>query len=148
MSKKIASLALLFSAFGLTACQDTASPTTTVVHNTTSQETPSVIAEVNQLTTLPTTERNSAKLIQEAGFCLIEFTGYFPKAKVTEHWALEKLHPVSATITIEHFQDEALTQATASHSDPLDHTAPERLANLEKLKQYFKTKDLERCQTT
>lgn len=137
-------LGTCLGSLSLAACQHGANTHTQTI---TQQPTPYVVAEVTQLATAPETERNTARLIQEHGFCLIEFVGYFPKAKVTEHWAIAKQHPVSATITVEHFADDALTQPTSSFSEPLDHQDAERLANLKKLKSYFKAGDLKRCET-
>lgn len=143
----LGSLALL----AFTGCQNTAINTvasaTTGAKTTTAQHPsyPILIAEVNNLSTEPDAKRNSAKLMQEHQFCLIEFTGYFPKAKVTEHWAMVNTAPVSASVTIEHFSDDALTLALSSESSPLDHSTSEQQQNFSKLLNYFKAEDIARC---
>ncbi|WP_227554032.1 hypothetical protein [Acinetobacter haemolyticus] len=83
--------ALLFSittSLIFTGCSSSPIQTTTATQ---------ILEQVQNIEATPTTENNTARLIQQPKNCFIEFTGNFEGGQAVEHWIFNRQGLISAS---------------------------------------------------
>lgn len=100
---------------------------------------PNVLEQHKNIAVEPETQHNIARLIKQSNNCLIEFTGNFANGKATEYWLFKNGELLSAFSQV-----EADTEQQRTVFDIQD---PEKLKNFAALKNNFKAKNVEQCQS-
>lgn len=114
-------------AFSLAACS-------TVPSNS---NTPIVLEQHKNLSVIPETKHNTARLIKQIDNCVIEFTGNFETGKATEYWIFKGEQLISAYSNI-----NAELENKQTVFDPQD---PSKQQNLAVLKKNFSPAKLQQC---
>ncbi|WP_288455907.1 hypothetical protein [uncultured Acinetobacter sp.] len=126
MTKKIIFPAILMT-LALSACSTTPS----------NPNAPTVLEQHKNISAVPNTKHNLARLIRQTDNCVIEFTGNFETGKATEHWIFKGEQLISAFSNV-----DADIEQKQTVFDPKD---AEKLKNFNSLKNNFKVSNLEKC---
>ncbi len=129
--------ALLFSittSLIFTGCSSSPIQTTTATQ---------ILEQVQNIEATPTTENNTARLIQQPKNCFIEFTGNFEGGQAVEHWIFNQQGLISAQSTTTEYADQA--QAASQKQTSFDIKDTETQENFKKLKSNFNEQKLAKC---
>lgn len=104
-----------------------------------------LLEQHQNLLATPNTQSNQARLLRQKSQCIIEFTGQFDAAKVTEYWVF-KNDQLLQNHTLYHATPNTATAQDQPQKQQFNPQDPEKYANFLALKQHFSQKALAQCQ--
>ena len=104
----------------------------------TSPNSPVVLEQHKNISVVPETKHNLARLIKQKDNCLIEFTGNFATGKATEYWIFKNDQLNSAFTKVD--------AQVEDQSTVFDLQDLEKIKNFNALKNNFKASNLKQCE--
>lgn len=102
-----------------------------------------ILEQVQNIEATPTTENNTARLIQQPKNCFIEFTGNFEGGQAVEHWIFNRQGLISASTNTTQYSNN--TNSPTQTSAIFNIQEPAIQANFKKLQSNFSADNLAKC---